>query len=293
MGNWRTQIIYGNEAGNTGAEITYGNEAENIGTEMADESEITIIEDTREDLQDFLGMAQEIERMDEEEQKERIEEIFGEQEESDEEEQEELSESAQARQDEIEGRQSSRANVDVALAMQIADQVAAESAAKAAENPCYVVHGAKILCSMGSREARLVTPMDHGILLGKKPQMVANDNASLANVMCFGNCFSVDNPNMAQAAVDATNQYNQRKAQGFWGKLKAIFGIKPKVVTQVSKELQQLCICECEPSFTKGALWEEGYEKCKIKGQETLLQPATLVCAHGGVIRIVDNGQNE
>lgn len=285
MGNRKTQIIYGNEAGNTGAEITYGNEAE-----MADENEITIIEDTREDLQDFLGMAQEIERMDEEEKKERIEEIFGEQEESDEEEQEELSESAQARQDEIKGRQGSRANVDVALAMQIADQVAAEAAA---EPPCYVVHGAKVLCSMGSREARLVTPMDHGVLLENTPQLVAGDSAALTNIMCFGNCFSVDNPNMAQAAVDATNQYNQRKAQGFWGRLKAKFGIKPKVVTQVSKELQQLCICECEPSFTKGALWEEGYEKCKIKGQETLLQPATLVCAHGGVIRIVDNGQKE
>lgn len=262
----------------------------NIGTEMADENEITIIEDTREDLQDFLGMAQEIERMDEEEQKERIKEIFGEQEEeSDEEEQEELTEAAQARKDEIEGRQGSRANVDVALAMQIADKVASE----AANNPCYVVHGAKVLCSMGSREARLVTPMDHGVLLANTPQLVADDSVSLANVMCFGNCFSVENPKMAQAAVDATNQYNQKKAEGLWGTIKSWFGIKPKVVTQVSKELQQLCICECEPFFTEGALWEEGYEGCQIMDQETLLQPATLVCEYGGVIRIVDNGQNE
>lgn len=258
---------------------------------MADGNEITIIEDTREDLQDFLGMAQEIERMDEEEQKERIKEIFGEkEEESDEEQEEELSEAAQARKDEIESRQSSRANVDVALAMQIADQVAAEAAA---ETPCYVVHGAKVLCSMGSREARLVTPMDHGVLLGDMPQMVADDSASLTNVMCFGNCFSVENPKMAQAAVDATNRYNQEKSKGFWGTIKSWFGIKPKVVTQVSKELQQLCICECEPFFTEGALWEEGYERCQIMDQETLLQPATLVCEYGGVIRIINNGQSE
>lgn len=265
-------------------------------TRVIDGKVITIVEDTREDLQDFLGEAQEIERLDEEEQKERLKEIFGEEEEQDsdkednEDQEEELSAEAQERKNEILSRQGSRANVDVALAMQIADQVAAESAAEA--TPCYVVHGAKVLCSQGSREARLVTPLDHGVLLGDKPQLVAGDSASLANVMCFGNCFSVENPNMAQAAVDATNRYNQEKSKGFWGTVKSWFGIKPKVVTEVSKELQQLCICECEPSFPEGAVWEEGYDGSKIMNKETLLQPATLVCNYGGVIRIIDNGQN-
>ncbi len=266
-------------------------------TRVIDGKVITIVEDTREDLQDFLGEAQEIERLDEEGQKERLKEIFGEEEqdsdkEDNEDQEEELSAEAQERKDEILSRQSSRANMDVALAMQIADQVAAESAAEAAENPCYVVHGAKVLCSQGSREARLVTPLDHGVLLGDKPQLVAGDSASLANVMCFGNCFSVENPNMAQAAVDATNRYNQEKSKGFWGTVKSWFGIKPKVVTEVSKELQQLCICECKPSFPEGAVWAEGYEGSKIMKNETLLQPATLVCDYGGVIRIIDNGQN-
>lgn len=270
----------------------------NTSTRVIDGQVITIVEDTREDLQDFLGEAQDIERLDEEEQKERLKEIFGEEEEQDsdkedsEEQEEELSPEAQERKDEIESRQSSRANVDVALAMQIADQVAAESAAEAAENPCYVVHGAKVLCSQGSREARLVTPLDHGVLLGGKPQMLAGDSASLENVMCFGNCFSVENPKMAQAAVDATNRYNEEKSKGFWGTVKSWFGIKPKVVTEVSKELQQLCICECEPCFPEGALWVEGHEGTKITDKETLIQPATLVCNYGGVIRIIDNGQN-
>lgn len=207
MGNVRTELIYENEMTNIDTQMI--EETEKTDVEMVDEYEIEIKEDTREDLQDFLGMAQEIERMDEEEQKAKLEEIFGEQEE-----QEELTEDAQARKDQIEGRQGSRANLDVALAMQIADQVAAEAAE---QPPCYVVHGAKVLCSMGSREARLVTPMDHGVLLGNTPQLVADDSASLTNVMCFGNCFSVDNPNMAQAAVDATNQYNQKKQRGFGG----------------------------------------------------------------------------
>lgn len=270
----------------------------NTRTEMVDGRKITIVEDTREDLQDFLGTAQEIERLDEEEQKKRIEEIFGEQEEQDsdkkdeKDQEEELPEEVQKRKDEIEDRQKSRANADVALAMQIVDQVAAESAAEASENPCFVVHGAKIICSQGSREARFVTPMDHGVLLGQRPQMVAGDCASLSNVMCFGNCFSIENPNMEQAAVDATNKYNEKSFQGFWGKVKSFFGLKPKVVTQTSKELQQLCICECEPCFSEEAFWEEKNEKSLILGKETLLQPATLVCQYGGIIHIIDNGQN-
>lgn len=68
-------------------------------TEIVDGKEITIVEDSREDIQDFLGMAQEIEELDEEEQQKRLDEIFGSEEElemdTDQEEQkEELSEEA-------------------------------------------------------------------------------------------------------------------------------------------------------------------------------------------------------
>ncbi len=269
---------------------------ENITAETEGGNKIIIVEDTREDLQDFLGMAQEIERMDEDAQKERLEEIFGEDEEEQdseqEEQKEELSEDAQKRKDQIESRQGSRANVDVALAMQIADQMTAEAMEEAVKYPCYVVHGAKMTCSMGSREARLVLPMDHGVLLNKKPQMTAADKASLTNVMCFGNCFSVENPKMEQAAIDATNKYNQEKGETWWGQVKSFFGVKPKVVTSVSKELQELCICECEPCILEESFWDEGYDGSVIGGKKTLIQPNVLVCEHGGVIRIIDNGQN-
>lgn len=265
-----------------------------IRTEIVDGVEITIVEDTKEELKDFFGMAQEIKSLEGEEQQKKIEEIFGTEEEQKQQqtqkEQEELTEEAKKRQEEIKNRQSSRANSDVAMAMQIADQIAAESEI---ENPCYVVHGAKLMCSMGSREARLVVPLDHGILLGGQPQITATDSTSLTNVMCFGNCFSVENPNMEQAAIEATNQYNQQKAKTFWGKVKSLFVGKPKVVDSASKELQELCICECEPCFSEGAIWEDGNEKSLVAGEKTLIQPATLVCQYGGIIRIIDNGQNK
>ncbi|MDE7273245.1 MAG: DUF4280 domain-containing protein [Lachnospiraceae bacterium] len=259
---------------------------------------VTVVEDTRESLKDFLDMAQEVESLDEEEQQKKLEEIFGpadeeetgQEDEGEEETEEAKSTEEQNREEQMKGRQESRANSDVVMAMMIADQVAAESMP---DTPCYVVHGAKLLCSMGSREARLVVPLDHGILLGSHPQMTADDCASLTNVMCFGNCFSAENPAMEQAAVDATNQYNIEKSQGFWGKVKSFFGVKPKTVDSVSKELQQLCICECTPCILPDAIWEESNDKSLINDKKTLIQPAVLVCEHGGVIRIIDNGQNE
>lgn len=273
-----------------------------------EDGNITIVEDTRESLKDFLDMAQEVESLDGEEQQKKLEEIFGpvDEEESEQETEEDETEEAkspeeQKREEQIKGRQESRANSDVAMAMMIADKVAAESMAMMIadqenaelmqDNPCYVVHGAKMLCSMGSREARLVVPMDHGILLNKHPQMIADDCASLTNVMCFGNCFSAENHAMEQAAVDATNQYNHKK-EGFWAKVKSFFGEKPPTVKSAGKELQQLCICECTPSISADAVWEESNDKSLINDKKTLIQPAVLVCEYGGVIRIIDNGQN-
>ena len=262
------------------------------GAEDKDAREIVVVEDTREELTDFLGTAQEIEKLKGEEQKQKIEEVFGKQEENKQE--PELTErqkrQAKERQTKFEERAaSSRANSDVALAMQIADQAAADAAV---ENPCYVVHGAKMLCSMGSREARLVVPLDHGVLLRDKPAMLAEDSLALSNVMCFGNCFSTENPNMEQAAIDATNQYNEKKAKTAWGKVKSFFGLGPKEVDSVSEELKAACICACQPSFPGGVMWEEGNEKSLIENTKTLIQPATLVCAYGGIIQIIDNGQD-
>lgn len=265
-----------------------------------DDAQVTIVEDTRESLKDFLDMAQEVESLDGEEQQKKLEEIFGsadkenEGKETDKEEEEEEAEEAKSaeeleREEQIKDRQESRANSDVAMAMMIADQVAAESMP---ETPCYVVHGAKLLCSMGSREARLVLPMDHGIVLNKHPQMTADDCASLTNVMCFGNCFSAENPAMEQAAIDATNQYNS-KTEGFWAKVKSFFGVKPSTVDSASEELRQQCICECTPCILTDAIWEESNDKSLINNKKTLIQTAILVCDYGGVIRIIDNGQNE
>ncbi len=258
--------------------------------EIIDKVEVTIVEDSREELHDFLGQAQEIENMDEEDREQELGNIFGSQETTEEPKETEAKEEdpkAQERGQQIQDRTaSSRAGSDVALAMMIADQAAAE----AAENPCYVVHGAKMVCSFGSREARLVVPMDHGVCLKGKPQLTTWDSEAITNVMCFGNCFSPDNPHMEEAAIEAANRYNEQSSRTIWGKLKDIFFGVPKEVDTVSDGLKAACICECIPSFSK--LWKDGNGKTRIDGKSTLIQTDTLVCQYGGVIRIVDNGQD-
>ena len=270
--------------------------------------EITIVEDGREDLRNFLDEAQEIEQLDESGQKKALEEIFGSEEQNSDKKKEDgkqgreqkegegeaqappprQAEAAEKFQKTYESRttNSARANSDVALAMAVACQAAEEAAA---DSPCYVVHGAKAMCSMGSRQARLVVPLDYGVLLKEKPQMVIDDYRAPTNVKCFGNCFSAENPNMKEEAVNAANQYNQSKPQTFWGKVKALF-VKPKEVEEVSDELKAACICECTPLFVEP--WMDGAEKNQIDEKEALIQTGILVCEYGGIVRIMDNGQD-
>lgn len=185
----------------------------------------------------------------------------------------------------------SRANEDVAMAMMLSAQLAEGSSS---QTPTYVVHGAKMCCSFGSREARLVVPLDHGVLTSGNPQMVVEDNQSLSNVMCFGNCFSSDNPLMEQEAIKMTNEYNEEKTKkSFFTKFKSIFGIetKAKKVDSVSEELKEAMICECIPKIVE--IWSDGSEKTVIDEKHILLHTSTLVCEYGGVITIIDNGQNK
>lgn len=260
-------------------------------TEVIDGKIVTIVEDSREDLNDFLEQAQEIDALEGKAREDKTNEVFGA--EDPEEEQSKLTAEQQEALDKREKQvkdklEASRiANSDVALAMMIADK----AASTIPENPCYVVHGAKAICSMGSREARLVVPLAHGTLLTNSPQMIVTDYYGLDNVKCFGNCFSAENPNMEQAAIEATNQYNQGKSETLWGRVKGFFGAKPKVVDSVSEELKAACICECLPEFSN--VWNDGNGTCEVDGKKTLIQTCTLVCKYGGIVRIIDNGQEQ
>lgn len=195
-------------------------------------------------------------------------------------------------------RMGSRANKDVVKAQAVIDRIQMEEVL-----PTYAVHGAKMICSMGTREARLVVPMDHGVVTKNSPQLVLEDSVPELNVKCFGNCTSAekssednkdqekeDNPNMKEAAAKGVNAWN--KKHPVLSTILSIFNIGKKEADP-SKEMMQLCICECVPTFSDDAKWIGGHEIYQVGEQVILTADSTLTCIYGGVITIQMDGQEE
>lgn len=201
----------------------------------------------------------------------------------------------EARQELIEARGNSRAGQDLAIAMQIADEklaMAEAISAVTADNPIYVVHGATMVCSMGTNEARLVVPLDHGVYAKGHPQLTVEDCKSLINIKSFISCMSPANPLMEQAAIEAVKSFNEEHP-GIINRIKSWFGIKPKEKEiKPTDELLKQCICECIPDITTD-VWGDGNTKNLIEGVATLGQTEKIVCLHGGKIKIYLDGQDE
>lgn len=201
----------------------------------------------------------------------------------------------ESRQELLNVRSNNRAGADLALAMQIADEklaMAEAVSAVTADNPIYVVHGATMVCSMGTNEARLVVPLDHGVYAKGHPQLTVEDCKSLINIKSFINCMSPSNPLMEQAAIEAVKSFNEEHP-GIINRVKSWFGIKPKEKEiKPSKELLEQCICECIPDIT-AAVWGDGNTKNLIDGVATLGQTEEIACLHGGKIKIYLDGQDE
>ncbi|MGK5512399.1 DUF4280 domain-containing protein, partial [Brevibacillus formosus] len=63
-----------------------------------------------------------------------------------------------------------------------------------AERKSYVVVGAILSCSSGSKQSRLKMPFSHGVFVKGKPQMNIMDFVPNVNIMPFGKCSSLQNP---------------------------------------------------------------------------------------------------
>ncbi|MBY0086119.1 DUF4280 domain-containing protein [Brevibacillus brevis] len=66
-----------------------------------------------------------------------------------------------------------------------------------AERKSYVVVGAILSCSNGSKVSRLKMPFSHGVFVKGKPQMNIMDFVPNVNIMPFGKCSSLKNPVVA------------------------------------------------------------------------------------------------
>ncbi|UKK99465.1 DUF4280 domain-containing protein [Brevibacillus brevis] len=126
-----------------------------------------------------------------------------------------------------------------------------------AERKSYVVVGAILSCSSGSKQSRLKMPFSHGVFVKGKPQMNIMDFVPNVNIMPFGKCSSLQNPTVASATA-ANN-----------GVLKPM---------------------PCTPLTTMP--WIDGKADKMVGGHPALLNKSTNMCFYCGQIKIEDDGQD-
>lgn len=146
----------------------------------------------------------------------------------------------------------------------------------------YVVNGAITKCSMGLRDSKLVLTNDHGIFIRKTPQATVMDCIAGKNVIPFGGCISMINPDtikqmagMPPLAV-ASNPFSSRVNSAF--------------CTKVCYTAPNICAGKCTPIIVSDS-WENGKDDTKIDGDKTLIGRGTLTCLYGGIIILEDAGQ--
>ncbi|MCL6559916.1 MAG: DUF4280 domain-containing protein [Firmicutes bacterium] len=124
------------------------------------------------------------------------------------------------------------------------------------EQKSYVVAGATLSCSFGSKQSKLKTPLSHGVYIKQKAQMNIMDFKPNVNIMPFGKCSSLTNPTVA-AATAANNG--------------------------VLKEMP------CIPVVTTP--WMNGKTNVLVEKFPALLDKSTNMCLYCGKIAIDDDGQ--
>lgn len=150
----------------------------------------------------------------------------------------------------------------------------------------FVVHGAEICCSCGSRPSRLVVPASHGVFIHDVPQMNEGDRFPIDNVQVFGLCNNPNNPAVKKAAEEIIDKVKNRE-RGFMDRVLDFFCGEPEL--EVNDDLIKQCAALCTPIIKID--WMGGKEDVLIDGKKALLSTCKLSCIYGGEIIIRDDGQ--
>lgn len=147
----------------------------------------------------------------------------------------------------------------------------------------YVVHGALIECTCGSRQGLLIVPLSHGVYLKEKAQLKFKDSVGGVNIQSMGVC---------SAGRDALfPDKAERKKKGFLKTVSDFFFGKKS--DEELEEMAAEAIKLCEPETC--GLWLNAKDNTFI-GEETeraLLSTSTITCLKGGIITIANDGQDE
>ena len=120
-----------------------------------------------------------------------------------------------------------------------------------------VCNGAQMMCSFGAAPSALIVPPANKTLCGT-PAANIMDMKPMANIMPFGMCSSMMNPQVAAATAAAMG-----------------------VLTPMP----------CIPCIT--GPWMPGSTKTLIGGMPALNNTCKCMCAYGGVIQIANPGQTK
>jgi len=122
--------------------------------------------------------------------------------------------------------------------------------------PMQVCMGANMMCSMGMAPSSLVVLPIHRVLTDGVPDANIMDHIPLVNIMPFGMCMSLANPEVAAATTAA---------------------------------LGVLTPMPCVPATP--APWVPGAPTVLLGDMPTLDNTSTLMCIWAGVIKFVDPGE--
>jgi len=152
----------------------------------------------------------------------------------------------------------------------------------------YVVHCAETVCSMGMRESKIVLRKSHGVYLKNRAQMAVKDQKGMVNVICFGGCYSAENPATVAEAERIAEEVKKNTGQSFEKQVKDIFTTEGE-----DGSISMACAGECTPEIVS-VQWDKEKEDVSVEpGQNALLGEATLTCKYGGIIKIIGSGQPE
>lgn len=159
----------------------------------------------------------------------------------------------------------------------------------------YVVHGASATCSMGMRGSCTVLHKTHGVFLKNQPQMTVKDCKGDYNVICFGGCYSMENPSTQAEAAKVQKAVEEACPDTFLDHVMGFFtGGKKKKQKQEAptEEGVPQVVGVCSPHIIAKE-WDHGQEGVETDKECPLMGGAKLYCIYGGEIEIVESGQPE
>jgi hypothetical protein len=161
-------------------------------------------------------------------------------------------------------------------------------------NDTFVVHGACSTCTMGMRSSNVVLPETHGVFLRGQAQMTIKDCLGGANVICFGGCYSMENPSTKEEAEKVQKAVDEACPETFTDKVMNFFtgGKKKKKEEEPKSAETPQVIGVCTPNIIAQE-WDHGQEGVETESQRPLMGGARLYCMYGGEIEIVESGQPE